>query len=501
MTLTLSMLRCPDNVAPETRRVAGGEYKLGRGPANQWILPDPDRIVSTNHCVLAFRGGGWQISDISTNGTFLNRESEAIGPTPRELRDGDRLRLGPYEIEVRIAEEAGYAAAPAAGAGAGGFPAAGGLDPFALDPFAPAAPPPAASPGFGAQPPAGQGIGLPADFDPLAPDPGEQVFAGPTQADHTPAVSDAFRPPLASTNLLPDDWDLDLGPAKPAPPPAASALRAPERLAPPPPMAPPPVAPPVPPPVPPPVAPPVVPLASGANPFDEPLAPPASPALPPAPAAAVPAPAARPVAEEGGLLAVFLHGAGMAAAAPAGGAGIDAGALMESLGRAFRALVSGLRQVLIARAEIKGEFRIEQTMIRARGNNPLKFSAGDDDALAALLGLGRRTDMSAEAAVADALRDIRLHELATVAALQAAARALLARLDPAPLRASAEQGGLSLVPAQKKARAWDGFEKLHAEVTRALADDFDSVFGKAFARAYEQALHEAAAREPAGPAP
>ena len=82
------------------------------------------------------------------------------------------------------------------------------------------------------------------------------------------------------------------------------------------------------------------------------------------------------------------------------------------MGKAFRTLVSGLRAVLIARASIKSEFRIEQTMIRARGNNPLKFSAGDDDALAALLGTGRRTDMTAAQAVADALKDIRLHELA-----------------------------------------------------------------------------------------
>ena len=35
----------------------------------------------------------------------------------------------------------------------------------------------------------------------------------------------------------------------------------------------------------------------------------------------------------------------------------------------------------------------------------------------------------------------------------------------------------------------------HAAVTRALSDDFDSVFGKAFARAYEQALHEVTSRE------
>ena len=139
--------------------------------------------------------------------------------------------------------------------------------------------------------------------------------------------------------------------------------------------------------------------------------------------------------DDGALLAAFLEGAGMQ----------DAHAArirrptMLALGKAFRNLVAGLRAVMIARASIKSEFRIEQTMIQARGNNPLKFSAGDDDALAALLGAGRRTDMAPHEAVADALRDIRLHELATMAAMQTAVRSVLEGLDPAKLRAEAER--------------------------------------------------------------
>jgi len=136
-------------------------------------------------------------------------------------------------------------------------------------------------------------------------------------------------------------------------------------------------------------------------------------------------------------------------------------------------------------------------MIRSRGNNPLKFSADDDDAIKALLDAGRRTEMSAVEAVSDALRDIRLHEIATVAAMQSAVRALLEEFEPTKLRHAAERnGGLALVvPGQRKAQAWDEFETLHGKITRALEDDFDSVFGKAFARAYERALGDASARD------
>jgi predicted component of type VI protein secretion system len=40
---------------------------------------------------------------------------------------------------------------------------------------------------------------------------------------------------------------------------------------------------------------------------------------------------------------------------------------------------------------------------------------------------------------------------------------------------------MALLPAQRKARAWDAYEALHARTVLALADDFDSVFGNAFA--------------------
>jgi type VI secretion system FHA domain protein len=151
--------------------------------------------------------------------------------------------------------------------------------------------------------------------------------------------------------------------------------------------------------------------------------------------------------------------------------------------------------VLIARDEVRSEFRIEQTIYRARMRNPLQLSADDDDAVTALLGVGRRTSMTPAEAVADALHKIELHELASVSAMQAAVRSLMQDLSPAKLRAAAEQGGgVTLLPGQRKARAWDLYEATHARTVQALSDDFDSVFGKAFARAYEAALDDLSAK-------
>jgi type VI secretion system protein ImpI/type VI secretion system protein len=496
MTLTLAMLRCPDNVAPETRSVAGGEFSIGRGPENDWVLPDPERGLSKQHCLFAFRAGGWQVADLSTNGTFLNREAIGRGQV-RDLRDGDRLSFGAYEIEVDIAD----AAASRRPAGGDPFAARRSAAPelFALDPFAtPAgraeaglAPDPLLGGAPGADPFAPAlapgGINLPADFDPLAPDPGDRDLRGPVQSDHTPHIEDAFSPP-AARSVLPDDWDRDVGSPGLAPPRAAPAEPLPPASF-------------VPQPQPAPLP------RQGQPPATAAAAPVAAPAAAPAampaagvgPATAAPAPRAQPVAPpaaapQSDLLAAFLRGCGSADFHPA-----DPVAAMEALGAAFRAFVAGLRQAMIARAAVKGEFRIEQTMIRSRGNNPLKFSADDDDAMAALLGVGRRSDMGVAEAVGDALRDIRMHELATVAAMQAAVRALLAEFAPARLRQAAEHGGLALLSAQRKAAAWDAFEALHARISQALLDDFDSVFGKAFARAYERAIGEISTREPDAP--
>ena len=67
--------------------------------------------------------------------------------------------------------------------------------------------------------------------------------------------------------------------------------------------------------------------------------------------------------------------------APTSGNVLDQVQTMAALGAAFRATVAGIRHALIARTDIKREFRIDQTLVQARGNNPLKFSADDDDAL------------------------------------------------------------------------------------------------------------------------
>ena len=436
MTLSLSTLRTPAGVVPEHRRIDGDTVTLGRGSENDWVLPDPERVLSKRHCAITFRNDVWQVVDSSSNGTFLNGRCLDPG-VPRPLRDGDRLAFGAYEVEARIAGTSN--SAPAQDDKADPF---GDFDRLTGDPFL------QAETGRVGE------IGLPHDFNRL----GEDGLFGDTPLpvpDHAPALQSAFVPPRAESLLLPEDWDQewDL---------AATARTHPE--------------------------------PAGTD-LGEPMTPP----VPPVSAASVNTPAEildRPVP----ATAASPEDLALALSLVTEAAGIEGqtrdtpSETLQALGRAFRALVVGLRRTMIGRATIKGEFRIEQTMIQASGNNPLKFSADDDDALSALLGIGRRSDMSAEKAVTEALHDIRLHDLAASAAMQQAVREMLDQLDPAKLRAGLPTEALDGLSGRRDRRAWQAFVTLHGNMVRGFADDFDSVFGRAFARAYEQVQAEIAAQ-------
>jgi type VI secretion system FHA domain protein len=440
VTLKLVMIRCPDDVAPERREVRGGEFSIGRGKENQWVVADPDRHLSKKHCQFVYGVGEWELQDHSTNGTFLNQAGDPIGKgVSQKLRTGDRVKFGLYEIEVIIDEEEqarerdGFLAYEQGGGAVVHDPSPSRSE---VRPYQDARLPNSAS-----MLDAPNSSILPADFDPLAPNP--EPFAGSTESDHAPALQSAFRPP-GPVAIIPDDWDVDLPSASPRPQPAR------------PPQAEPP-------------------------PEDAAAAPARSERRPPVSAAALPAEAPGDTA----AVEAFLRGVALSEATLP-----DPEKTLERIGAALRASVSGLRQTLMARASIKDEFRIEQTMIRPSGNNPLKFSLDDDDALATLLGVGRRGGMPAEEAIAEAFDDLRMHELATISAMQAAVRVLLAQFAPEIIEQKAGGGALQIHPAQKKAKAWEAFGQLHRSVTQALSDDFDSVFGKAFARAYEQAIEK-----------
>jgi type VI secretion system protein ImpI/type VI secretion system protein len=453
MRLLLSMLGWPDGTKPEIREI-DGELAIGRGRESGWMLADPASQLSRRHCLLTPFGDGWRVMDLSLNGTFINESGSALGrQQSHELHDGDRIRIGAYVIEAcyqapsslhaPVADRAPFAYPPA------GHQAPADMPPSAWQPDAWAATP-APTPG---------------GFDPHGranPD----GFVGQPSADHSPAVSDAWHAPPPGRVVIPEDWDLeDMArpsvPAAPIPSPAAPAATSP---------------------------PPGTLLGDDWD-HEDPAAPEAAPVPVPPGNAVVAAPAFTPPTQQAQLsasppatpsdatlFAAFLRGVGLRDVGDA-----DPVVMMQSVGTILRVMVDRLRAVQAARSTIKREFRILATVVHPDDNNPIKFSASNEAALRSLLTGNHPPDR----AVGEILDEIRLHELAMIAAMRDAVRGLLEDLNPAHLRAS-EHGLASMLPVQRKARAFDQYEALHARVVQALEDDFDSVFGKAFARAYER---------------
>ncbi|MEW9921689.1 type VI secretion system-associated FHA domain protein TagH [Marimonas sp. MJW-29] len=457
---------------------SGGSLSLGRGPANDIVLPDPERQLSKSHCVIEDHNGNVVVVDFSTNGTFLNYSKVPLGRTPTPINNGDILSLGPYELLVEISEalpppipdpiseeqvshgSAGDAPDPMKlldDVGPGGdF-----LDDLLGSSETPKGPGQidTSDPIDELLPPIGE------EEDPFFAKPGDSMNddLGPSQSMHNTSGSDSFRPALSSgPSVIPEDWDDDLlSPSKPEDPPQkpapAASTPAPEpeveKTRTPPPQA-------------------------------------AQPAPPPPPAAKDDAPPAR---EE----RVFVSGDQAAARAFLDALDVeeldiadeDLHTTMARMGRVMRTMITGLREILMTRTSIKSEFRIEQTMISAGGNNPLKFSISAEQAIEALVKPKTRGYLGSETATEQALNDIKAHEVAMVTGMEAALKGILARLDPEVLSEQIETGGgITGLLKGKKARYWEIYERMYGQISDQAENDFHELFSREFARAYKEQL-------------
>jgi type VI secretion system protein ImpI len=415
---------------------------IGRDTHHDWVLPDPTRFISGKHAEVRFRDGGYWLTDVSTNGTFVNGSDKR--PTePRRLRDGDRLEIGKYliAVEVRDGSDSEAMPAPASAPVAGDVWSVGGevapeeaaaafrpkrratpvqdvdmlnwaMDmPFAAPPAGPAQ----------ATPPADDVWGLP-------PIPAARAPVPPASAAPGPAAEAAAPVPAGFEDIPP----LPVGPAVAEPPaPAGGAMPATslELLR---------------------ETPPVPARPQPARPAQDPRPPAAAP--PPAPAPAV---AARGAGDQE-ILARFARGAGIP---PELLAGRDPAALAEELGVLMRLMTGELKQLLEGRAQTKGAMRsANQTMVQALDNNPLRFAPTPEEAVKIMFGPRSASYLAADAAVRKSFGDIKAHQMNIFIAMQGAVRSLAEQLDPKAVdSATPQEKSLGAVFTNRKATLWDAY--------------------------------------------
>lgn len=169
---------------------------------------------------------------------------------------------------------------------------------------------------------------------------------------------------------------------------------------------------------------------------------------------------------------------------------------MRVFGEILRETVQGTLDLLLARAMIKREIRADVTMIIAKENNPLKFSPNVEAALSHLLA-PQRGFMPPLAAVKDAYNDLRSHQFAFMAGMRAALAGVLLRFDPEQLEQRLTQKTVldSLLPMNRRAKMWDLFVDLYGEISKEVEDDFHTLFGREFLRAYEAQIEKLSTHE------
>lgn len=179
------------------------------------------------------------------------------------------------------------------------------------------------------------------------------------------------------------------------------------------------------------------------------------------------------------LLRCFLEGAeirDLPALSPE-----EQAAAMRLLGAAYREMVDGMMVLLRARMEERREFRASDfTIIEKSGNNPLKFFPDAESTMKAmLLQASHPGYLDAASAVRDGLMDIKSHQLAMRAGIQASLRVILKSFDPNRF----EEIFKDSFSFQKKAKCWDAYNK---DYPKLVNEATENLFKDSFAEVYEK---------------
>ncbi|CAN5674345.1 type VI secretion system-associated FHA domain protein TagH [soil metagenome] len=445
---------------------AGGIIgRVGGMPGDRrdaWILPHTK--VSKEHARISLVNGAFYVEDTSRNGVALNSSKNRLAKgRPYALKSGDRLFIDPYEISVSVASESYepyedvHRPVEIPSFSRDELALEEELDPLNLLDPQPASPPrrkvPTAEDLNAAAPWAGH-YEPPAVLQPPAPKP-------PARASSAPVMPEGYNP------LAPEEAEPDPGPEEFESffPPYVES----ESVTSPPPA------------------------ERQTDPF-APVPAPRAEIARPAVGNPLPAPPSAPVADPA------EHRDGSDLAAVLAGAGLEGVAVTPELARSFgeilHVVVAGVMDVLQARHQIKDEFRMRMTHLRVADNNPLKFSAGVDDALHNLLVKRNQAYLSPVQAFEDAFEDLRHHQIAMLAGMRVAFEFMLAEFAPDRLEEQfarqIEKGALIGKTAGlrhlRSWRYWELYRDKQLEIAKDPETSFRKLFGEAFAKAYEEQL-------------
>ncbi|MCH8930113.1 MAG: type VI secretion system-associated FHA domain protein TagH [Proteobacteria bacterium] len=163
--------------------------------------------------------------------------------------------------------------------------------------------------------------------------------------------------------------------------------------------------------------------------------------------------------------------------------------LIEDIGRVFAELLGGLQTLMQNRSLLKDRFKLGQTMMKRKSNNPIKFSAGMDDVLPRLLSSKRGAYKASVEAIRECYFDVNADMEAMNEAMRRALSEYLKMFDPVNLQEQFEHvmGKNKFLGGNKK-RYWDLYADHYATIVQHAEGRMPEGFSNEFVRAFENAL-------------
>jgi predicted component of type VI protein secretion system len=165
--------------------------------------------------------------------------------------------------------------------------------------------------------------------------------------------------------------------------------------------------------------------------------------------------------------------------------------MMLTAGLVLREFVEGTIKLLSSRANLKNTFRLDQTTVLPRHNNPMKFSDNTNDLIKQLLIGGEGEYLGARDAVREANRDLLNHQSAFLDAMNSAFVEFADRFEPDELQESFDRTiNSKLFAFMNKSKYWGLYRDLYPIMTEKGGGRFPQMFAEEFVTAYERQVAE-----------
>lgn len=107
MLLELQLIKQPAGELPpqKSRQFIEQGGTIGRAEHCEFVLPDQTKGISKAHALVHYRDGAYFLTDVSSNGVFVNNDPIPIGKgNTKQILPNDQFQVGDYVLQANIGD-------------------------------------------------------------------------------------------------------------------------------------------------------------------------------------------------------------------------------------------------------------------------------------------------------------------------------------------------------------------------------------------------------------